>query len=62
MRCLSMLNKALLCKWSWHFIEERGVLRKKVTSGKYGEDERGWSSREMRHGHGVGLWKAIRKE
>ena len=29
---------------------------------KYGEDRGGWSSREVREAHGVGLWKGIRMD
>ena len=37
-RCLSTMNKALLCKWSWCFANERGALWKQVINQKYGED------------------------
>ena len=30
--------------------------------GKYGEEEGGWWSGEVRDGYGVGLWKSIMKE
>ena len=30
--------------------------------GKYGEEQGGWCSKEVRDGYGVGLWEAIRKE
>ena len=30
--------------------------------GKYGEEQEGWCSKEVRDGYGVGLWEAIRKE
>ena len=53
-----LLNKALLCKWNWHYAEDRGALWKQVISGKYGE--RGWIFCEVREKYGVGLWKAIR--
>ena len=26
---------------------------------KYGKEQRGWCSKEVRDGYGVGLWKAI---
>ncbi|KAL6339852.1 hypothetical protein AAG906_034940 [Vitis piasezkii] len=32
------MNKALLCKWSWCFANERGALWKQVINKKYGED------------------------
>ena len=30
--------------------------------GQYGEEQRGWCSKEVRDGYGVGLWKVIRRE
>ena len=61
-RNLSNLNKALLGKWSWRFMEERGTLWKQVISRKYGMEEEGWGTRKVREGYGVGFWKEIRKE
>ena len=61
-RNLSILNGALLCKWSWHFAVERKSLWKLVISRKFGEEGGGWSTREVREGYGVGFWKEIRKE
>ena len=37
-----MLNKALLCKWSWRFVEDREALWKQVIIGKYEVEEGGW--------------------
>ncbi|RVX04101.1 hypothetical protein CK203_015494 [Vitis vinifera] len=54
-RNLSSLNRALLCKWSWCFAIERDSYWKLIIS-------RGWSSRGVREGYGVGLWKEIGKE
>ena len=62
MKCLSILNKALLCKWSWRFVIERGAFWNQVRGGKDGEEQGGWCTKEVRNGHGVGWWKAIRKE
>ncbi|RVW71749.1 hypothetical protein CK203_057085 [Vitis vinifera] len=39
-----------------------GPFWKQVISGKYGDEEGGWCSHEVRDGYGVGLWKAIRKD
>ena len=39
-KCLSTLNKALLCKWSWHFVNKRGAFWNQVIKGKYGEEKR----------------------
>ncbi|RVW35300.1 putative ribonuclease H protein [Vitis vinifera] len=57
---LSILNKALLAKWNWRFANEREALWNQVIRGKYGEERGGWSSREVREAHGLGLWKGIR--
>ena len=40
-RCLSKLNKALLGKWSWRFVEEKGTLWNQVISRKYEVEEGG---------------------
>ena len=37
MRNFSKLNKVLLCKWSWRFVNKRHALWTKVISCKYGE-------------------------
>ena len=58
---LSILNKALLGKWSGRFMSEGETLWKKEIIGKNGVEEAGWCSLETRKGHGIGLWKAIRK-
>ena len=57
-KCLSILNKALLCKWSWRFAIEREAFWNQVIRGKYGEEQGGWCSKEAR---GV-LWKSLRKD
>ncbi|RVW91675.1 LINE-1 reverse transcriptase-like [Vitis vinifera] len=61
-RRLSILNRALLCKWNWCFANERDNLWRRVISRKFGEEEGGWYSKEVREGFGVGFWKDIRKE
>ena len=61
-KCLSTLNKALLSKWNRRFANKRDVLWNQVIRRKYGEDRGGWSSREVREAHGVGLWKGIRMD
>ena len=62
MRNLTLLNKALLCKWSWCFAVEGEAFWKQVICGKYGEEEGRWHSCEVRERFRVGLWKAIRRE
>ncbi|RVX00466.1 hypothetical protein CK203_037011 [Vitis vinifera] len=61
-RRLSTLNKALSCKWNWRFANERENLWRHVISRKFGEEEGGWFTREVREGFGVGFWKEIRKK
>lgn len=54
-RCLLVMNKALLCKWSWCFSNERGAFWKQAISQKYGGDEGGWRFCEVGDGHDVGI-------
>ncbi|RVX04514.1 hypothetical protein CK203_023399 [Vitis vinifera] len=61
-RRFSTLNKALLCKWNWRFANERETLWRHVINRKFGEEEGGWYTREVREGFGVGFRKKIRKE
>ena len=58
----STLNKALLCKWNWLFVNEREALWNQVIKGKYEEERGGWCSWEVREAYGVGLWKGIRMD
>ena len=39
-----------------------GALCKQVINRKFGVQKGGWSTRSMREGYGVGLWKEIRRE
>ncbi|RVW74735.1 putative ribonuclease H protein [Vitis vinifera] len=61
-RRLTTLNRALLCKWNWRFANEREALWRQVIGRKFGEEQGGWYTREVREGFGVSLWKEIRKE
>ncbi|RVW35196.1 hypothetical protein CK203_099986 [Vitis vinifera] len=46
-----------------HLVQWDTVCLDKRKGGfGYGEEERGWCSREVREGFGVGVWKATRKE
>ncbi|RVX22279.1 hypothetical protein CK203_001562 [Vitis vinifera] len=58
-KSLSILNKALLCKWSWRFAIEREAFWNQVIKGKYGEEQGGWSSKEARGGYGMGCGKLL---
>ena len=60
-RGLSVMNRALLCKWCWRFANERDSLWRMVISSKYGEADGGWFTRDIRGGYGNGLWKDISK-
>ena len=62
LRNFSRLNKALLCKWSYRFANERNALWRKVVNRKFGETSRGWHTCDIKGGFGVRLWKEIRKE
>ncbi|RVW62758.1 hypothetical protein CK203_060226 [Vitis vinifera] len=59
---LSLLNKVFLYKWIWRFATKRCAFWTQVIKGKYGEEECGWWSGEVRDGYRVGLWKSITKE
>ncbi|WJZ95322.1 hypothetical protein VitviT2T_014100 [Vitis vinifera] len=61
-RNLSILNRALLCKWSWRYAVERDSYWKLIISSKYGVERGGWNTCGAKEGHGVGLWKEISKE
>ena len=61
MKNLSILNKALLSKWSWRYAREKEAWWVEVIRRKYGEEEGGWSSRFPRESYGVGLWKSLRR-
>ena len=58
---LSILNKALFCKWSWRFMQKIDALWNILIRVKYGEDQGGWCTKMVRAGYGVGVWKVIRK-
>ena len=59
MKNFSLLNRAFLCKWSWHFVVEREAFQKQVISGKYGKKRKGGALRER---YRIGWWKAIKKK
>ena len=58
---LSILNKALLCKWSWRFMQETDARWNVLIRVKCGEDQGGWCTKMVRARHGVGVWKELRK-
>nr|CAN75986.1 hypothetical protein VITISV_012191 [Vitis vinifera] len=73
---LIMRDKAFLKKIDWHYMIvdeghrrkkkgyafERKVLWKQIIGGKYGEEEGGWRSCEVRDAYGLRLRKTIRSE
>ena len=61
-KSFSKMNKALLCKWSWRFANDRNALWRKVICCKFGESNGGWHTLDLRGGYGTSLWKEIRKE
>ncbi|RVW94842.1 putative ribonuclease H protein [Vitis vinifera] len=61
-KSLSILNKALLCKWSWRFAMEREAFWNQVIRENMG-GARGMEFKGSKgETHGVGLWKTLRKE
>ena len=56
------MNKALLGKWIWRFASDMDYTWKSLIAFKYGTDNLGWGSREVRGPLGKGLWKDILKE
>ena len=61
-KSLSILNKALLCKWMWRFANEMDSLWRNVILWKFGEERGGWCFTESRGAYGTGVRKEIRKE
>ena len=56
----------LLIRLSWvcgvgDLLLKGEVLWKQVMDGKYGKEEGGWNSCEVRDGYEVRVWKALRK-
>ena len=58
-KCLSILNKALLCKWNWRFAIEREAFWNQVIRRKYGEEQGGWCSKEAKGGMVWGCGKLL---
>ena len=54
-KIFSKMNKALLCKWSWRFANDRNSLWRKVICSKFGETNGGWHTRDLRGGYGTSL-------
>ncbi|XP_075645160.1 uncharacterized protein LOC142616177 [Castanea sativa] len=59
LRKVVSFNQALLGKWLWRYGHEDTHLWRWVISSKYGEDQRGWRTRDCRRSHGCSLWRSI---
>ena len=62
LKSLSILNMEMLCKWIWHYTNERDSLRRNVIFWKFGEERGGLCSTESREAYDTGVWKEIRKQ
>ena len=60
-RCLALMNEALLGKWAWRFAKEENSAWKSVIRLKYRPKDRGWYTRIPRESACTGLWKGISK-
>ena len=60
-RSLSKMNKVLLCKWCWRFANERDPLWRLVISTKFGEEDGGWNTNDIRGGYGTVYGKTSEK-
>ena len=54
-RSLSKMNQALLCKWCWRLANERDPLWRLVINTKFGKEDGGWNTSDIRGGYGTGL-------
>ncbi|RVW26012.1 LINE-1 retrotransposable element ORF2 protein [Vitis vinifera] len=61
-RKLTIMNKALLGKWTWRFASDKEALWKHVLEAKYGQEDHGWRTKKAVGACGVGVWKEILKE
>jgi len=60
-RDLHLFNEALLSKWLWRFMNEKGNLWRKVATIKYGDDGFGWFPSIMKGSYVCSLWRYISK-
>ena len=54
-RDLSILNRALLCKWIWRFANENNALWRNVICWKFGEERGGWVTCVFRGASGTSV-------
>jgi len=60
-RDLRFFNEALLRKWLWRFLNEKGNLWREVVAVKYGTSNLGWLPSSPRANYGCSLWRYISK-
>ena len=61
-RKFTIMNKALLSKWTWRFASDKEALWKQVLVAKFGQEDYGWNTKKVVGACGVGVWKEILKE
>ena len=60
-RDLRLFNEALLGKWLWRFMNEKGILWREAVVVKYGTSNLGWFPSSQRGNYGCSLWRYIFK-
>ena len=61
-KSLAILNRALLGKWLWRFVNDPEGIWSCLICTKYSEEPHSWRPREAKGPFSVGLWKEIMKE
>ena len=61
MRDLRLFNEALLGKWLWRLMNEKGNLWREVVAVKYGATNLGWFPSSPKENYGCSLWSYISK-
>jgi len=56
---LRLFNEALLGKWLWRFLNEKGNLWREVVAIKYGTTNFGWYPSRSNGSYGCSLWRYI---
>ena len=54
-KSLSKMNRALVCKWSLQFVNDRNSLWRKIICSKFGETNGGWHTYDLRGSYGTSL-------
>ena len=60
-RDLRLFNEALLGKWLWIFLNEKGNLWREIVATKYGSTNIGWYPAMPNGAYGCSLWRYISK-